>query len=83
MGILYVFAIYLGRQNTAHISLFASAFFMTLWNPLMLWDVGFQLSFSATVGLILFTPSIRAALQRACGALVGCRARAASDRLSE
>jgi competence protein ComEC len=27
---------------------------MTLWNPLYVWDVGFQLSFFATLGLILY-----------------------------
>ncbi len=58
MGVLFVIAIYLGRQSTAYVSLCASALFMTLWNPLTLWDIGFQLSFMATLGLILFTPTI-------------------------
>lgn len=63
MGILYVFAIYLGRQSTAYVSLCASALLMTAWNPLTLWDVGFQLSFSATLGLVLFTRPIEARAQ--------------------
>jgi competence protein ComEC len=64
MGILYVFAIYLGRQSTAYVSLCASAFFMTLFNPLTLWDIGFQLSFMATLGLILFTHAIEARFEQ-------------------
>lgn len=64
MGMLYVFAIYLGRQNTAYVSLCASALLMTALNPLALWDAGFQLSFAATLGLILFTPPIQAGFRR-------------------
>ena len=58
MGILYIIAIYLGRQSTAYVSLCASALLMTLHNPLTLWDIGFQLSFMATLGLVLFTDGI-------------------------
>jgi competence protein ComEC len=58
MGGLFVTALYLGRRSTAYVSLFASALVLTLINPLALWDVGFQLSFAATLGLILFAPAI-------------------------
>ncbi len=58
MGGLFVTALYLGRRSTAYVSLFASAFVLTLINPLALWDAGFQLSFAATLGLILFAPAI-------------------------
>ncbi len=64
MGGLYIFAIYLGRQSTAFVSLCASGLAMTLINPLSLWDVGFQLSFLATLGLILFTRPLGASLER-------------------
>lgn len=68
MGGLYVTALHLGRRATAYVSLFASAIFLTLVEPLALWDVGFQLSFAATLGLILFTPAVErlfeAALKR-------------------
>ena len=59
MGALYVLAMALGRQSTALISLFASALLITALNPLTLGDVGFQLSFMATLGLILFTTPIQ------------------------
>ena len=58
MGVLFITALYLGRRATAYVSLFASALFLTLLNPQSLWDVGFQLSFAATLGLILFTPAV-------------------------
>ena len=58
MGGLFVTAIYLGRRSTAYVSLFASALALTLINPQALWDVGFQLSFAATLGLILFAPAL-------------------------
>ncbi len=64
MGVLYVIAIALGRASTAYVSLCASALIMCLLNPLALWDIGFQLSFSATLGLILFTPPIQARFER-------------------
>ena len=58
MGMIYVLAISLGRQSTAAISLFFSAMLMTAINPLMLWDLGFQLSFAATLSLVLFSAPI-------------------------
>jgi competence protein ComEC len=58
MGGLFVVATVLGRQSTALVSLGAACWAMTLWNPLMMWDVGFQLSSAATVGLILIGPAI-------------------------
>jgi len=57
MGSLYIIAIHLGRQAQALISLVVAAFLMTLLNPFTPWDLGFQLSFAATLGLILFVPS--------------------------
>jgi len=64
MGGLYVTARHLGRQATAYVSLLASAAFLTLLNPLALWDLGFQLSFAATLGLILFAPPIESLMER-------------------
>ncbi len=58
MGGMFVVATVLGRQSTALAGLAAACLLMTLWNPLMLWDVGFQLSSAATLGLILMGPSL-------------------------
>jgi competence protein ComEC len=54
MGSLALFAKQVGRRQFALNTLLAVAFMMTLWNPLFVWDVGFQLSFFATLGLILY-----------------------------
>jgi len=64
MGILYAWAMHLGRQNTAFVSLSASALLMTAINPLILWDAGFLLSFMSMLGLILFTPAIQGWFER-------------------
>ncbi|MBK7317656.1 ComEC/Rec2 family competence protein [Candidatus Villigracilis affinis] len=54
MGTISLAARQLGRRNTGLNALAAVAFFMAFFNPLVLWDVGFQLSFFATLGLILY-----------------------------
>jgi competence protein ComEC len=56
MGALFVTAIYLGRRSTAYVSLLAVAVVLTALNPQALWDISFQLSFAATLSLILFSP---------------------------
>jgi len=67
MGGLYVIAIALNRQSAAIISLFIAGLVMLLINPLTLWDVGFQLSFMATLGLILFSQPLQARWDRWTG----------------
>jgi competence protein ComEC len=54
MGGLALLAKQLGRRQAALNTLLAVALLMCIWNPLYLWDVGFQLSFFATLGLILY-----------------------------
>ncbi len=57
MGILGLMALQYGRQNNIHLTVLFSAFFMVFWNPKILWwDVGFQLSFAAVLGLIYVAP---------------------------
>ncbi len=57
MGILGLIALNYGRQNNIHITILFTAFFMVLFNPKTLWwDVGFQLSFAAVLGLIYVAP---------------------------
>ena len=54
MGGLGVFAAQIGRRQAGLNSLAFVAALMALANPHVLWDVGFQLSFMATLGLILY-----------------------------
>lgn len=53
-GLFLVSRRFLGRLTFAPASLFAAGLFMTAINPFTLWDIGFQLSFTATLGLMLF-----------------------------
>jgi competence protein ComEC len=46
------------RGNTYNI-LAASAFTLLLWQPLFLFDVGFQLSYFAVIGIVYFYPKIQ------------------------
>ncbi len=48
-----------GRQVSIYNVLAASAFTLLLWNPFWLFDVGFQLSYLAVVGIVYFQPKIR------------------------
>jgi len=59
MGGLVLFARFLGRVTLALASLGAAAIVMTLANPYLLWDVGFQLSFAATLGLVLYAEPLK------------------------
>ena len=60
MAGLALLARWLGRTSEALLSLMASALLMTLLNPATLYDVGFQLSFAATLGLILYGAPLQA-----------------------
>lgn len=56
MGILVFAAQLTGRQNSSFLGLFIAAFLMLFKNPSLIYDIGFQLSFMATLGLIYLRP---------------------------
>jgi competence protein ComEC len=58
-----------GRRNLALNSLALVALIMLAVNPLFLWDVGFQLSFLATLGLILYAEPLTELAGRMLSAL--------------
>jgi len=59
MGSIFIFAGVLGRQNTSSRTIVLAAALMLLQNPLLLiYDIGFQLSFMASLGIIYLKPSI-------------------------
>ncbi len=64
MGTLALLAAQLGRRQQGLNALALVAAWMALLNPLVLWDVGFQLSFFATLGLILYSEPFQAAVDR-------------------
>ena len=49
----------LGRLTDGLAALAATAWVMTAANPSVLWDAGFQLSFAATLGLILYSAPLK------------------------
>ena len=55
MGSLSLLAFQLGRRNNSINTLMVVALIIAIINPLVIWDVGFQLSFFATLGIILYT----------------------------
>ncbi|MGB9674340.1 MAG: ComEC/Rec2 family competence protein, partial [Anaerolineales bacterium] len=54
MGALTLFAAQIGRRQSGINSLAFLAAIMTAFQPFILWDVSFQLSFAATLGLVLY-----------------------------
>jgi competence protein ComEC len=84
MGILYLWGRYLERETFAPVSLAAAGITMTALNPYVLWDVGFQLSFAATIGLVLYTRPLEKTLERVLARITSVeRARQAVRMLSE
>lgn len=58
MGSLAYFGQILGKQGAGFRLLIIAAAAMLLVNPLYLFDIGFQLSFMATLGLIIISPRL-------------------------
>ena len=50
----------LQRNTNVFHSLFASAFILLVVNPLLIFEVGFQLSYLAVAGIVLFQPKLAA-----------------------
>ncbi|MBN1147803.1 MAG: ComEC/Rec2 family competence protein [Anaerolineales bacterium] len=64
MGGLSVFARQMGRRQHGLNTLAFVAAVMALFDPHVLWDVGFQLSFMATLGLMLYAEPMSEAFTR-------------------
>lgn len=58
MGFGALIALVLDRQIKPLGSLLVAATLLLLFNPLWIWDLGFQLSFLATLGLVVTSPAI-------------------------
>ncbi|MBI5877937.1 MAG: ComEC/Rec2 family competence protein [Chloroflexi bacterium] len=62
MGALLVIGPALGRQSYAPNALAAAALAMAVQSPFIVWDIGFQLSAGATLGILLFAAPLSDAL---------------------
>jgi len=69
MALLGFIAVQVGRRNLGLNTLAFVALLMTAVNPLLLWDVSFQLSFLATLGLILYAEPLTLLAGRLLSAL--------------
>lgn len=49
----------LNRKSHIYNTLAASAFFLLILNPTMLFEVGFQLSYAAVIGIVTFQPHLK------------------------
>ncbi|MGQ4647415.1 ComEC/Rec2 family competence protein [Lyngbya aestuarii] len=58
MGLGALVALVTQRQVKPLGSLLVAATILLLWNPLWIWDLGFQLSFLATLGLLVTAPML-------------------------
>lgn len=84
MGSLSLFARQVGRRQHGINSLAFVAALMALLDPNVLWDVGFQLSFAATLGLVLYAdPFQQAFIRLAARALPESRARRLAEPVGE
>lgn len=60
MGVIGVFGAQIGRRQVGVNSLVVTAGVMAVYDPWVLWDLSFQLSFAATMGLILYATPLQA-----------------------
>lgn len=82
MGITYLIGIRLmGRPTLAMAGLFTAAVIMTAAQPDTLWDIGFQLSFAATLGLMLYAGPWTRRLDRGAAAIFTPQVRGRVSRL--
>ena len=62
MGFLLLLSFNIGRQYSVAPALFFAGAVMLVINPkILFWDIGFQLSFAATLGIIYFMPELNRA----------------------
>ncbi len=64
MGAVALVAVLLGKRSLGFYSLFLAVFVMLLFNPEFILDISFQLTFAATLGVMLFTRKIASWLKK-------------------
>jgi competence protein ComEC len=84
MGSMALIARQLGRMSHGLTTLAFSGAVMTLGNPATLWDVGFQLSMAATLGIIVYADPLQHSLERLLmRSMPAARARAGAETAGE
>jgi competence protein ComEC len=67
MALMFLWSHRLGRKQDWPTTLFLAALIILLWKPMAVYDVGFQLSFSATWGILYLGPVISELLKKYTG----------------
>jgi competence protein ComEC len=67
MGSITILALLTGNVRNTHLLIPSGVFFLLLFNPKIIFDIGFQLSILATLGLIYVLPSIEEIFKRMFG----------------
>ena len=62
MFMFLIIGLSVNRTTNIYNSLAISAVFLLVWNPYLLFNVSFQLSYSAILGIVFFTPIISSSL---------------------
>ncbi|NLJ40195.1 MAG: DNA internalization-related competence protein ComEC/Rec2 [Clostridiales bacterium] len=81
MAIVLVGGRAIGRKADSLNSMFLAAFIILIFKPLDLWEVGFQLSFGATAGIILYSKTFSDKFKRLPRNIAGSLATMASAQL--
>lgn len=64
MGLLSIIALYLDEKSTSQYLLSIIALILLLFDPLLLFNISFQLSFASTAGLVYLMPILRLKLNK-------------------
>ncbi|HOV30012.1 MAG TPA: ComEC/Rec2 family competence protein [Candidatus Dojkabacteria bacterium] len=64
MSSISLIAVIFGRNNSVHIALPLTAFLFLIINPLVIFDIGFQLSISSMAGLVYISPILEKLLPK-------------------
>lgn len=64
MGVIILTGKMIMRETEIYTSISAAAIVLLAINPYLLYDIGFQLSFTATLSLVMFYPAIKKAVTR-------------------
>jgi len=64
MGIIILTGKIIMREPDIYTSISASALIILIINPFIIFDIGFQLSFGATLSLVMFCPAIKTFISR-------------------
>jgi competence protein ComEC len=70
MGIAILGGNLLGRRGDVYNSLGFAALVMLIWDPMYLFDVGFQLSFAAVISIVYYYPKLEPLIEKIPGKLV-------------